>query len=94
MKFNSSKTTISVRDEFFDDFTNYMATKVPDLQRWAKNKKRATEYAVECAIRDHSEWFEFSFCNFSRTPKFYGKDPEFYIQERVSSGLALMEPSA
>ena len=94
MIFSSSSTEIRVIERFNDDFNRYMAIKVPEIQRWLTDKRHVTAFAVECAIRDHSEWFEFSFYKFGRTPKYYGQNPEFYIQERVSNGFALMEASA
>lgn len=91
MKFNSSTTSITVLDEFTEDFTQYMAENVPKMKKWLRNKKFAVPFAVECAIRDHAEWFEISFYKFTREEKFHGKDPEFMIRERVIQGLTRME---
>ena len=91
MKFNSSSTTITVLDEYIEDFTQYMAERVPDLKKWLSNKKLAVPIAVECAIRDHAEWFEFSFYKFKRESKYYEFNPEFIVREQITQGMTYME---
>jgi hypothetical protein len=91
MKFNTASTSISILDQYKREFTQYMASKVPEFQRWVTNKQYAVPFAVECAIRDHPDWFEFFFYKFTREAKYYGKDPEFIIRERITQAMTHME---
>ncbi|MDD1729924.1 MAG: hypothetical protein LUQ50_12755 [Methanospirillum sp.] len=91
MKFNTASTSITILEKYQKEFTQYMAVKVPELQQWLTDKQFAVPFAVECAIRDHPDWFEFFFHQFRRDAKFYGKDPDFIIRERVTQGLTRME---
>ena len=54
-------------------------------------KKLAVPIAVECAIRDHAEWFEISFYKFKRENKYYDFNPDFIVRERITQSLTRME---
>ncbi|MFH0967961.1 MAG: hypothetical protein V1862_09800 [Methanobacteriota archaeon] len=90
MLFRSSSASITILKKFEDDFSQYMAVMVPKIGRGMADKSYAPSFAVETAIRDHPEWFELTFSKLRRPEKYYGKDPEFWIRERVTQGLSHM----
>lgn len=93
MEFYSSSVSIKVLND--DEFTDYLAEKVPEIKKWLINKKNAVKCAVESAIKEHPDWFSITIfdLSFERGER-NEKVPDFFASQDIKQGFTLLEAIA